>query len=159
MAATMLALVTTQPPWYTNTTIWVVLAGWMSAQFIKFVTALARERRIDFTYFMSTGGMPSAHSASAGALAASVGIRSGFHSSVFAVALLFACIVMFDAQSVRRAAGHQAKLLNQIVDELFKHHHLSQQKLAELLGHTRLEVVAGCALGVLVAVMGHRIFA
>ena len=152
----MLAQITEHSPWYTNSTIWVVLAGWMAAQLIKFITAFARDRRIDFTYFMSTGGMPSAHSASVGALAASVGIRSGFETPVFAVALLFACIVMFDAQSVRRAAGHQARLLNQIVDELFKHHHLSQQKLAELLGHTRVEVFAGCALGVVVAVISHQ---
>jgi len=155
----LVAHAVTPQPWYTNTTIWIVVAGWTAAQFIKFLTALAREGRIDFTYFMSTGGMPSAHSASVGALATSVGIRGGFDTTVFATALLFACIVMFDAQSVRRAAGHQARLLNQIVDELFKHHHLSQDKLAELLGHTRLEVLMGMLLGILVGVIGHQIVA
>ena len=150
-------VIATAQPWYTNTTIWIVIAGWTAAQFVKFITALAREGRIDFTYFMSTGGMPSAHSASVGALATSVGIRSGFDSTVFATALLFACIVMFDAQSVRRAADHQAKLLNQIVDELLKDHHLSQEKLAELLGHTRIEVFMGMLLGVVVGIVGHQI--
>ena len=55
---------------------------------------------------------------------------------------------MFDAQSVRKAAGEQAKLLNQIVDELLHEHHLSEQKLKELLGHTRLEVLGGLLSGI-----------
>jgi acid phosphatase family membrane protein YuiD len=64
---------------------------------------------------------------------------------------------MFDAQSVRRAAGQQARILNQIVAELFKEHHLSKNKLAELLGHTRLEVGAGLLLGVTMALLVHHI--
>ena len=62
-------------------------------------------------------------------------------------------ITMFDASTVRRAAGLQASLLNDIVDELFKEHHLSEQKLAELLGHTRLEVFMGLLVGVFVAMI------
>ncbi|NIP92814.1 MAG: divergent PAP2 family protein, partial [Akkermansiaceae bacterium] len=68
-------------------------------------------------------------------------------SAVFAVTLVFAAVVMFDAQSFRRAAGLQARVLNQMVEELFKEHHLSQQKLVEFLGHTRTEVFSGMALG------------
>lgn len=127
--------------------------AWLIAQFIKFTTEWVKSKKFDFTYFVSTGGMPSAHSASVCALATSVGRTSGVHSPVFAVSLLFAMIVMFDAQSVRRAAGEQAKLLNQILDELLTNHHLSQQKLAELLGHTRMEVFAGMAVGILVGIL------
>jgi hypothetical protein len=76
---------------------------------------------------------------------------------LFAITLAFAIVVMFDAQSVRRAAGQQARLLNQMVEELFKEHHLSKQKLAEFLGHTRLEVFAGMTLGVLTALIVHSI--
>jgi acid phosphatase family membrane protein YuiD len=145
-------------PWYTNLTIWIVMASWTVAQLIKFTTALITKHKIDFTYFVSTGGMPSAHSSAVCGLAASVGLREGFHTPIFAVSLVFAGIVMFDAQSVRRAAGKQARILNQIVDELFTHHHLSQEKLAELLGHTRLEVLGGLITGILIAVLGHRFF-
>jgi acid phosphatase family membrane protein YuiD len=99
--------------------------------------------------------MPSAHTAMVSALATSVGLREGFRSSVFALALAFAAVVMFDAQSVRRAAGQQARLLNQIVEELFKTHHLSETKLAELLGHTRVEVFVGMLMGVGVALLVH----
>jgi uncharacterized protein len=144
-------------PWYGNDAVSAALLAWLVAQFIKFTVAWLKVRKLDFTYFVSTGGMPSAHSASVSALAAAVGLQSGFHTPVFAVALWFALIVMFDAQSVRRAAGEQAKILNQLMDELLHHHHLSQQKLAELLGHTRLEVLAGSVLGILTAFLWCRL--
>ena len=145
----------TLEPWYTNLTIWSMVAGWTCAQATKFLVAIIRDRRVDFTFFVSTGGMPSAHTASVCALATSAGIREGFASTLFAIAFGFALIVMFDAQSVRRAAGNQARLLNQIVAELFKEHHLSQEKLAELLGHTRVEVPVGMFFGVLAALLVH----
>jgi len=138
---------------FSNPAIVAALLAWLFAQFIKFATLWVKSRKADFTAFVSTGGMPSAHSASVCALAANIGKHYTLRSGLFAVALWFALIVMFDAQSVRRAAGEQAKLLNQIVEELLTHHHLSQQKLAELLGHTRLEVFAGMALGILVGIL------
>ena len=141
--------------WYRNLSIWCGITAWLLAQGIKMVSHFRQTRVLDFSVLVSTGGMPSAHSAAVSALAASVGLSEGFSTSLFAVALAFAIIVMFDAQSVRRAAGHQARLLNQIVEELFKEHHFSQQKLAELLGHTRLEVFAGMTLGVLTALTFH----
>jgi acid phosphatase family membrane protein YuiD len=137
--------------WYRNVSIWSGLAAWLLAQSVKMASAYRARRELDFGVLVSTGGMPSAHSAAVSALATSVGLTDGFSSGLFAVALAFAVIVMFDAQSVRQAAGLQARILNQIVEELFKEHHLSQQKLAELLGHTRLEVFAGMTVGILTA--------
>jgi acid phosphatase family membrane protein YuiD len=145
-------------PWYHNPSIWAALVAWTVAQGIKFATKAVRERRLDFTCFVSTGGMPSAHSASVSAMASSIGLRTGFDGPLFALSLLFAGIVMFDAQSVRRAVGVQARLLNQMVEELFREHHLSQQKLAQFLGHTPLEVFAGMALGILTATFWHSGF-
>ena len=140
-----------------NVTVWTPALAWFIAQSIKMSVHWWRVREVDFHFFVSTGGMPSAHSAAVSALATSVGIRSGLDSPVFALASIFALIVMFDAQSVRRAAGQQARLLNQIVAELFKAHHFSTQKLAELLGHTRLEVGAGALLGIGVAAAVHAL--
>lgn len=140
-----------------NTSIWAGLLAWFIAQAVKMSAHWWKTREIDFRFFVSTGGMPSAHSAAVCALATSVGIRSGLGGTAFAVALAFAIIVMFDAQSVRRAAGQQARILNQLVAELLKEHHLSKQKLAELLGHTRLEVFFGLLLGVIVALALHAI--
>lgn len=140
-----------------NVHIWSSVFGWLVAQLIKMMTTLYRTRKLDLRYLMSTGGMPSAHSAFACALATSVGITEGYNSPIFAVAFAFACIVMFDAQSVRRAAGKQAKILNQIIEELFKEHHLSEQKLAELLGHSRPEVGCGLLTGVAIAYLVHMV--
>jgi acid phosphatase family membrane protein YuiD len=148
---------TNAPGLLSNITIGSALLAWTAAQFIKFIRHLRRTRTIDFGYFVSTGGMPSAHSAMVTALATSVGLREGLGGALFAVTLAFAIVVMFDAQSVRRAAGQQARLLNQIVQELFKEHHLSKQKLAEFLGHTRTEVFAGLLLGLCVAAAVHAL--
>ena len=135
---------------------WAALIGWLVAQTAKMINCLIESRKLDFSYMVSTGGMPSAHSAMASSLATSLGLCEGFDSAIFALGLAFAIVVMFDAQSVRKAAGEQAKLLNQIVDELLHEHHLSENKLKELLGHTRLEVFMGCLTGVFTAIAAFR---
>ncbi len=142
---------------FCNVSLLSALAAWTVAQSIKFSWNLFRTGTIDFGYFVSTGGMPSAHSAMVSGLATSIGLRTGLGSATFAVCLCFALVVMFDAQSVRRAAGQQARLLNQIVAEFFKEHHLSKQKMAEFLGHTRTEVFAGMFLGILTALLVHAV--
>ena len=138
-----------------NETFWAGVAGWILAQLAKGIGSFVEKRRIDSSLLLQLGGMPSSHSASVSAVAISVGLRCGFDSAVAALAICFAAIVMIDAQSVRRAAGEQARLLNQIIDELFKEHRLSQEKLAELLGHTRLEVALGMIMGILIALWIH----
>lgn len=141
---------------WNNVSLWAAAIGWTTAQAFKFVRHYIRTRSMDFGYFVSTGGMPSAHSALVSALATSVGLIHGLGSTIFAVTAIFALIVMFDAQGVRRAAGHQARMLNQMVEEWVKQHHLpKREKLAELLGHTRHEVFAGLVLGICVAVAVH----
>ena len=141
---------------WNNVTLWSAAIGWTAAQSFKFIRHYIQTRSMDFSYFVSTGGMPSAHSALVSALATSVGMIHGLGSTLFAVTAIFALIVMFDAQGVRRAAGHQARMLNQMVEELVKQHHFpKREKLAELLGHTRHEVFAGLVLGVCVAVAVH----
>ncbi len=125
----------------------------MIAQFVKMMCGFILRKRVDFRYFVSTGGMPSAHSATVSGLATSIGITQGFDSPEFVVALCFAIITMFDASTVRRAAGQQAGVLNEIIDELFHGHAISQKRLKELLGHTRLEVFMGMIVGILVGLI------
>lgn len=138
-----------------NPTFWSALCGWLLAQFTKMICFFVRTRHINFGYLVSTGGMPSAHSTMASALVTSVAIRNGMDSALFALALAFAMVIMFDAQSVRRAAGMQARILNRIVDEMVKTHRLPSVKLSELLGHTRLEVLMGMIMGILTALLMH----
>lgn len=138
---------------FSNVCFWAGLLAWVVAQVTKMLCGLYRTRRLDFHYLVSTGGMPSAHSATVSALATAVGLTEGFGSSLFVIAMTLASIVMFDASTVRRSAGLQASLLNEIIDELFKEHHLSERKLVELLGHTRLEVLMGMTIGILLAML------
>jgi acid phosphatase family membrane protein YuiD len=134
-----------------NKVLYATMAGWIIAQSIKVISAVYRERRFDFRWFLGTGGMPSAHSAGVSALATGVGLQLGFHSAGFAVALVLALVVMFDAQGVRRAAGKQARQLNKIVDEVYSKGQVSQERLIELLGHTPIEVFVGGLLGIVLA--------
>ncbi len=143
---------------FTNVWFWSALSSWSVAQITKMLCGLHRTRRLDFAYMVSTGGMPSAHSSLVCGLATSVGLTQGFDTPVFMVAMTLAAITMFDASTVRYAAGLQARLLNEIVDELFTSHRLSEIKLKELLGHTRLEVFMGMLTGILTAMLVVSIF-
>jgi acid phosphatase family membrane protein YuiD len=132
---------------------WSAIISWMTAQAIKMLIDFTKSGRIKPGYLVSTGGMPSAHSAMICGMATSIGLGAGFDSPIFALSVAMAIVVMFDASTVRRAAGLQARLLNQIIDEIFKEHHFSQRKLAELLGHTRLEVLMGMIIGILTGML------
>lgn len=127
--------------------------AWLIAQTIKVSIALVRTHRVDFRYLASAGGMPSAHSALVTALATAVGREQGLDSALFAVAALFAAVVMYDAAGVRQAVSVQARILNRMLDEIFTQHAFSERRLFELLGHTRLEVFVGSVLGVAVGVL------
>ncbi len=135
-----------------NSSFWAAFFSWSFAQVTKLLIELQQTKRINFSCLVRNGGMPSAHSSMASGLATSVGIQAGFGSPLFAVTLAFAAVVMFDASTVRRAAGMQAQLLNEMIDTLFKEHRLGEHKLAELLGHTRLEVIMGMGLGIFSAI-------
>lgn len=143
--------------WWFNSTFWATFCGWLVAQVVKAICFFVSARKIDFGFMVSTGGMPSAHSSLAAALCTSIALRLGTADPLFAVSLAFAVIVMFDAQSVRRAAGEQARILNQMLDELFKTHRFPHQRLVELLGHTEMEVLLGMLLGIVVALLVHAV--
>jgi acid phosphatase family membrane protein YuiD len=124
------------------------------AQLAKIVTKLLRTGHLDLRLLAKTGGMPSSHSCCTVGMAVSVGLIEGFNSVSFSIALAFALIVMYDAAGVRRTVGLQAKVLNQIMTELFSEHpKLSSERIKEFLGHTPVEVFVGAALGTVIAVV------
>ncbi len=124
------------------------------AQLAKIVTKLLRTGHLDLRLLAKTGGMPSSHSCCTVGMAVSVGLIEGFNSVSFSIALAFALIVMYDAAGVRRTVGLQAKVLNQIMTELFSEHpKLSSERIKEFLGHTPVEVFVGAALGAVIAVV------
>ena len=138
-----------------NQVLLVSLLASLIAQVIKLIVEYALHGKINVRVLVTTGGMPSAHSALVAALATGVGQTSGWSSANFAIAFIFAMIVMYDAAGVRQAAGKQARILNQIIDELFdEKHKFNEDRLKELLGHTPMQVIVGLALGVVIAWLG-----
>ncbi|KAK1320821.1 hypothetical protein QJS10_CPA03g00606 [Acorus calamus] len=128
------------------------LIAFALAQFLKVFTTWFKEKRWDSRRLLGSGGMPSSHSATVTALAMAIGLQEGAGSSMFALAVVLACVVMYDASGVRLHAGRQAELLNQIVCELPPEHPLSTVRpLREPLGHTPLQVGAGAILGCVVS--------
>lgn len=131
-----------------NRPLITALVAWAVAQTLKMLLFAILERQFNWRRLIDTGGLPSAHSAFVTGLASGVGIHDGITSSTFAIAAVFAAVVMYDAVSLRREAGKHADILNELlllsfIQDAFK----EREALKELLGHTPLEVLAGAALG------------
>lgn len=124
--------------------------AWATAQILKTIIHAIVNKSLDPRRLFGDGGMPSAHSATVTSVAVSCGYVAGFDSPVFAVALIFAFIVMHDAMGVRLETGKQAKVLNDLM-ELFYTEGTPEQKLKEFVGHTPLQVISGFVLGIIVA--------
>lgn len=129
----------------------IALLAWAIAQFFKIISWAFVSREWNFRRLVEPGGMPSSHSAFVTSLATGIGLREGFHSTLFALATVFALIVMYDASGVRRAAGKQARVLNAIIEDLNRRQ-LHPERLRELLGHTPFEVIVGALLGIILAI-------
>jgi uncharacterized protein len=131
-----------------NRVLWATLAAWSSAQTLKTIRAIFLTRKVNLSYLVSSGGMPSSHSALVTALATSVAKVEGVDSTEFAIAAILAGIVMYDATGVRLAVSKQARILNMMLDDFFHERGINEQRLHELIGHTPIQVVAGAALGI-----------
>ena len=133
-----------------NKYIYVPILLWIFIQTYKVIHDLIKTKKFNFKRIMGAGGMPSSHSAVVTCLAAMVGKNIGFETPMFAMATVFAMIVMYDAAGVRRAAGKQASLLNKIVQTPGLSSVQVQEKLVEVLGHTPLQVIVGAIIGIVV---------
>lgn len=136
-----------------NADLWAALGAWLAAQVIKTVRSFAVTRKLNLNYLVSSGGMPSSHSALVTGLATAVARTSGLQSSAFAVAAILAAVVMYDAAGVRLAVSRQARILNLMLDDFFHDRGLNEQRLHELIGHTPVQVFAGALIGVIFGVL------
>jgi uncharacterized protein len=144
---------------FINFPFWASLAAIFFAQFIKVPIHFIATKKLDWSLLTSTGGMPSSHSAAVTALTTGVALETGLHSPIFAISAIFAIITMFDASGVRRQAGEQAIVLNQLVADFNKlvedvktwpkkEEQEKRNELKELLGHKPIEVFFGGITGV-----------
>lgn len=136
-----------------NKVIIAGILGWAVAQILKVVTNSIKIKEIDLSRIIGSGGMPSSHSGLVMAVAVKTGIITGFASPMFALALTFAVVVMYDAAGVRRAAGNQARVINLIINDLSHKKGIQQDRLKELIGHTPFEVIAGAILGIIIGIV------
>jgi len=135
--------------WFSNRIFLAWFFACLLAQLIKISLGVIRERRFDFRWFLETGGMPSTHAAGVTALSTAVGIKVGVDTPLFAVAVVFTVITLFDAQGVRRWSGRQAQILNKMLDDIYFKRRIQEQRLKELLGHTPIQVLGGMGVGFL----------
>ena len=144
---------------FANHVLVAALLGWLVAQVLKGLIAFAQNKKMNWDRFWGSGGMPSSHSALVTSLVASIAIKEGgISSEAFAIALVFAFVVIYDATGVRFETGEQAKILNRMNRELSQDEKLFERDFKELVGHTKLQVFAGFVLGVVVAVLYWCIF-
>lgn len=153
-----------------NVALVIALISWISAQLIKTIFYAVKNKTLNLERIFGAGGMPSAHSATVCSLAIAISRVNTIYSTEFALSMILAMVVMYDAMGVRRSAGLQAKEINRIrkiVDELDEEQldkldekieqtqteekENEQVELKELLGHTPLEVLCGALLGMLIA--------
>jgi len=149
---------------FENFPLWSSLAAIFFAQFVKVPIQFIATRKLDWSLLTSTGGMPSSHSAAVTALSTGVALESGLNSPIFAVSAVFAIITMFDASGVRRQAGEQAVVLNQLVTDFNKlvedvkswpkkDNQEKRIELKELLGHKPIEVFFGGLTGIILTLL------
>jgi uncharacterized protein len=134
-----------------NPALWATLIAWGIAQSVKLPIEYLRTKRWNWALLLSAGGMPSSHSALVTACAHAIGLYEGFDSSIFAIAVALAMIVIYDATGIRRQAGRHAAVINSMIRELAMGHPLKEEQLREVLGHTPFQALAGVILGIVVA--------
>ena len=131
-----------------NAAIWLPISVAVGVQLYKAIAVWIQTGEFDRAVLWQAGGMPSSHAAMVCSLATVVGYQNGVDSAVFAVAVILAAVVMYDARGVRQESGKQARVINQIVQTLFSGHPLTDAELKELVGHTTLQVLVGGIIGV-----------
>ena len=127
----------------------IPFAVWFFIQLFKLIYDLVTTKKFNFKRILGAGGMPSSHSAVVTSLATMIGINQGFDSQMFALATIFAFVVMYDAAGIRRAAGKQAHILTMIVNTPGLSGVEVTEKLQEVLGHTPTQVIVGAIIGVI----------
>ena len=136
-----------------NKYIYIPFFLWFGIQLFKLIYDLVTTKKFNFKRIMGAGGMPSSHSAVVTGLATLIGKNEGVNTPIFALSVIIAFVVMYDACGVRRAAGKQAALLNKLVETPGLTGMQVSEKLVEVLGHTPVQVFVGALIGFAVGII------
>ncbi len=141
---------------FTNYIVMSALVGWFTAQILKIFTRGFKQKNFDIANILfGTGGMPSSHTAAVIAMAVATAIVFSPASFEFAIAGVLSMIVMRDAMGVRREVSKQAAIINKLVIDVInaENEENREKRLKELVGHTPLQVWAGCGVGIVVPLL------
>lgn len=129
------------------------ILAWFTAQTMKAIFLTIKQKKFRFDLYSLPGGFPSSHSATVAGLSTAVGMISGFDSVPFAIAVLLAFFMIYDAKVIRGAAGKQAQSLNILIEMYNEEEQGELDKLRERLGHSMLEIAGGIIIGILAAIL------
>ena len=137
-----------------NKPLIIAATSWLVAGVLKVFVELRVNKKLSLSRIVGAGGMPSSHTSTVVALAISIGFYQGLASAEFALAMIFAIIVIHDAVGVRLETGKQAKVLNTMMfeSEAFKDLDFEKQ-LKEYVGHTPSQALAGAIVGIIVSLV------
>lgn len=149
---------------FKNRVLFAAVMGWFCAQIAKLMINFLLSREWNLERLWGAGGMPSAHSSMVCALTVSIARFYGVNTPVFALAVIFAFVTMYDAMGVRRETGEHAKLLNKYLNQIemknadkdgdgIPEGKMDEIDLKEYIGHTPLEVLGGVLMGILVGII------
>ena len=138
---------------FENKVLMIPLMVLLITQVFKTIYFSIKNRKIDLFTLITTGGLPSSHSALVSSLSTVVAKVNGIISTEFAIIVILAMIVMYDASGIRKAAGEHAKILNEMLEEKEYYSSKEYKKLKELLGHTKLEVFIGFLTGIILTII------
>lgn len=136
---------------FQNHVLIAAIIAWSIAQGVKLPVEFATTREWNWSLLFRAGGMPSSHAALVTAAAHGIGLDVGFNSSLYALAIALAMVVIYDATGIRRQAGRHAEIINAMIQDLVEGHPLHQEQLREVLGHSPLQALVGMLLGLVVA--------
>lgn len=128
---------------FSNIYIWASVISWVTAQIIKIIVNFFKEKRLDLKLFGSTGGMPSAHSATIAGITFAIGKGVGFSSPAFGISFIVAIIVVTDALHLRREVGRHAEILEEMTGGHFN----------SKAGHKLSEVLVGIVIGAIIGLL------
>jgi uncharacterized protein len=136
-----------------NQVIIICACSWIVAQILKVIVVFVQEKRVAWHNLVTSGGMPSSHSALVCALVTCTAMLYGLGSISFTISAVLAVIVMYDSAGVRQSVGQQSAVINRIVKEFrFRWSKYEMEKeLREFIGHTPIQVGAGALIGILIA--------
>ena len=129
------------------------LAAWAVAQLLKMPLDYMQSRHWNWSLLLTTGGMPSSHSALVTATTLAIGLYYGFDNPTFALGVVITMVVTYDAAGVRQQSGIHAQRINMLFEELMRGHPIDEKDLREVIGHTPLEVAGGILLGIVIAII------